>query len=115
MEIKKKEIFGLAEDIVFSLYSIFENSLEVEEVIIFGSRAKGNYRPGSDIDLAIKGEGVTFETILAIMSEIENLELLYKADVINYYAIHDKNIIDHIDRVGKVFWKRTSVLSDTIQ
>ncbi|MCW0484384.1 nucleotidyltransferase domain-containing protein [Gaoshiqia sediminis] len=47
--------FGLSETTISLLCSVFENYPEIEEVIIYGSRAKGNYREGSDIDITLKG------------------------------------------------------------
>lgn len=109
----KGEEYGLRQDIVSSLRNILERQHEVMEAIIFGSRAKGNYRPGSDIDLAVKGKRVTFETIIAIMNEVEKLDLLYKIDIVDFSTISDNEVKEHIDRVGKVFWKRSDVLENT--
>jgi len=51
--------FGLTEDTIEKFHSVFRKYPEIEEVIIYGSRAKGNYREGSDIDLTLKGEELT--------------------------------------------------------
>jgi predicted nucleotidyltransferase len=75
-------------------------------VVIFGSRAKGNFTEGSDIDLAIKGSAVTFDTVLNLMDKADSLGLLYKIDIQDYRAITDKDVLEHIQRVGKVFWRR---------
>lgn len=106
---KKQSLFGLTEDIRNSLCRIFEKANAVDEVLIFGSRAKGTYTSGSDIDIVLKGKDVTFDTILTVMSAIENLELLYRTDVLNYNTIQDKDVLDHIDRIGQTLWKRHSV------
>ena len=98
--------FGLSYDVIKSLHQIFSASPEVEEVIIFGSRAKGNYSEGSDVDLVIKGKTVVLDTILNLMFEIEKLELLYRFDIQNFNTIHDQHVLDHIERVGKVLWNR---------
>ena len=98
--------FGLDESVIHSISEIFENAPKVNEVIIFGSRAKGNFREGSDIDLAIKGKAIRFDTVLSLMDKVENLGLLYKIDLQNYQTISDKDVLDHIHRVGKIFWKR---------
>lgn len=101
----KKESFGLPESVIHSLSGIFELTREVDEVVIFGSRAKGNYSEGSDIDLAIKGKSVSLETILTLMRKAEDLGLLCKMDFINHKTITDSDVLEHIHRVGKVFWK----------
>jgi len=102
----KGDLYGLKEDTIHDLWDIFQSISEIEEVIVFGSRAKGNYMQGSDIDLAVNGEGVTFNTTLKLMSRIEDLGLLYKIDIQNYRTISNADMIAHIQRVGKVFWKR---------
>ena len=98
--------FGLDEEVVRSLGGVFEYTPKVDEVIIFGSRAKGNFSEGSDIDLAIKGKTVQFDTVLSLMDKVDKLGLLYKIDLQNYQTIADKDVLDHIHRVGKIFWKR---------
>ena len=98
--------YGLDRNVIHSLAGIFKSTDTVDEVIIFGSRAKGNFGDGSDIDLAIKGKAIEFNTILNLMRKVEDLGLLYKIDLQNYQKISDKNVLDHIQRVGKIFWKR---------
>ncbi|MBI4365344.1 MAG: nucleotidyltransferase domain-containing protein, partial [Deltaproteobacteria bacterium] len=70
------------------------------EVILFGSRAKGNYREGSDIDLAVKGQGITSGLLAQIDEEYDALDLPWKLDVLDYAKIHDAAVKAHIDRVG---------------
>ncbi len=111
----RAEEYGLNQDIVSSLRTILERKREVMEAIIFGSRAKGNYRLGSDIDLAVKGKKVNFETIIAIKNEAEKLGLLYKIDIVDLAEISDHEVKEHIHRVGKVFWKGSGVLEDTVK
>lgn len=96
-------MFGLSENIIQELTNLFKNHHLIEEVIIFGSRAKGNYTPGSDIDLAIRGD-ISSEELTRIAFEIEDLELLYKVDVLSYNQNIDTPIGRHIDRVGKTFY-----------
>jgi uncharacterized protein len=97
---------GLDEEIFDALAGIFSVTPEVEEVVVFGSRAKGNFSEGSDIDLAVKGQGITLTTVLDLMGRIEMLGLLYKIDIQNYNRIANKELTDHINRVGKTVWKR---------
>ena len=76
----------------------------MEKVLIFGSRAKGNYRPGSDIDLAVIGSNIDFRLILKISCEIDDLELLYGVDLLDYKSKKGTPIGEHIERVGQVFY-----------
>ena len=99
-------MFGLSDTVIDDLKGIFKQYHNIEEVLIFGSRAKGNYLEGSDIDLALIGEGLTFDTIMDINIKIEDLELLYKVDILNYMEKRGTPIGDHIDQVGQLFYKK---------
>jgi len=77
--------------------------------LIFGSRAKGNYRIGSDIDLAVIGNNLDYRLLLKIGCEIDDLELLYGVDLLDYQSKKTTPIGEHIDRVGQVFYERLSI------
>ncbi|MBO7463573.1 MAG: nucleotidyltransferase domain-containing protein [Bacteroidales bacterium] len=96
--------FGLSDKVIDEINGVFSRHSEVEKVLIFGSRAKGNYRPGSDIDLAVIGSNIDFRLILKISCEIDDLELLYGVDLLDYQAKKGTPIGEHIDRVGQVFY-----------
>lgn len=102
-------MFGLSETVVNDICNVFKDYPNITEVLIFGSRAKGNYRTGSDIDLAAKGKGISFDQLTDIHLRIEDLDLLYEVDVLSYEEKKGTPIGDHIDRVGKVFYKRAGV------
>ena len=81
----------------------------VDEVILFGSRAKGNYKKGSDIDLAIKGVNFSARLALDLKSHInEELPIPYMVDIIDYNSLEQEGLKEHIDRVGIVFYKKQS-------
>jgi len=96
--------FGLSDKVVNRLKMVFAENAKVETAIIFGSRAKGNYKEGSDIDIVIKGLELNFEDRLNLMQKLDELGLPYKIDLINYYNITDLDLIDHIDRIGIMFY-----------
>ncbi|GMQ30104.1 nucleotidyltransferase domain-containing protein [Algoriphagus confluentis] len=96
-----KNKFGLLESDLTSIVEVISRHQQVDQAFIFGSRAKGNFRPGSDVDLALKGKNLDFETASKI-GYILNEETLmpYKFDVVNYHSIQEPELINHIDRVG---------------
>lgn len=98
--------FGLDDKIIDEIQKVFQDNWKIDSVVIFGSRAKGNYREGSDIDLAVKGRDVSFHEILSLISKLDDIHLPYEIDLINYSAIQDENVIEHVDRVGIVFYER---------
>lgn len=96
--------FGLSAKTVESLRSVFAKYTEIREVILYGSRAKGNYRAGSDIDLTLKGEGLALSLLLKIENELDDLLLPYKIDLSLYDKIDSEGVKEHIDRAGKTFF-----------
>ena len=97
--------FGLSYAVITELQDVFRRHSNIKKVLIFGSRSKGNYRAGSDIDLAVIGTGIDYNQLLNIQCEIEDLELLYSIDLLNYQEKMGTPIGDHIDRVGQVFYE----------
>ncbi|MEN8446269.1 MAG: nucleotidyltransferase domain-containing protein [Cyanobacteria bacterium J06555_13] len=78
---------------------------EINEVILFGSRAKGTHQQGSDVDLSIKGKGITHATILRLSESLnEERPLPYFFDVVDYNSLGDEPLREHIDRVGIVLF-----------
>jgi uncharacterized protein len=82
---------------------------EISQLVLFGSRAKGTYKKGSDVDLAIKGASVTYDTALKLADVLnEEKPLPYFFDVIHYESITEPHLIEHIDRVGVVLYSKDS-------
>lgn len=99
-------MYGLSDTIIEGLREVFKKHANIDEVIIFGSRAKGTYSEGSDIDLALKGNNISFNQLMDIHIQIEDLDLLYKVDLVDYNKYAASSVAAHIDRVGKVFYKK---------
>ena len=98
-------MFGLSDKVIEELHSVFRRYANIEKVLIFGSRSKGNYRAGSDIDLAIVGKNIDYRQLLDIQCDIEDLGLLYSIDILDYQKKKGTPIGDHIDRVGQTFYE----------
>lgn len=101
--------FGLSKPCVDEINRIFEQYDEIGEVIIYGSRAKGNFKSGSDIDLTLKGEGLNLSILNKITLALDDLMLPYTFDLSLYHQIKEADLIDHIQRVGKVFYSKDSI------
>ena len=97
--------FGLSDAVIEELQGVFRRHANIEKVLIFGSMSKGNYRAGSDIDLAVIGKDLDYNQLLDVLCEIEDLELLYSVDLLDYQNKKGTPIGDHIDRVGQVFYQ----------
>jgi len=98
-------MFGLTQDEISLMQTVFRRHLEVHEVKIYGSRALGSHRPNSDIDFAIWGK-IDRHVVGKICRELDELPLPYTFDVTDYAAITHPPLADHIDEFGKLFFRR---------
>ncbi|HPI40223.1 MAG TPA: nucleotidyltransferase domain-containing protein [Pseudobdellovibrionaceae bacterium] len=98
--------FGLSEDVVRSISQVLSQYEQIEKAIIYGSRAKGNYKVGSDIDLTLVAPSLTLVDLFRIENEIDDLMLPYKMDLSLWHQIESKDLVDHIERVGKTFYNK---------
>lgn len=98
--------FGLDQQTIDKINSVFFKNDEIEEVIIYGSRAKGNFRLGSDIDLTLKGKKITDSVLFKISLEIDELNTPYLFDISIFQNLDSESLIDHINRVGQIFYKK---------
>jgi len=95
-----QHLFGLKRTTLNKLRSVFQMHDAIESVRIYGSRAKGNYKVGSDIDLTIKGRLLPFLELMQIEDQIDDLYLPYMIDLSQYEKLTNSALIEHIDRVG---------------
>jgi len=98
--------FGLKQEDIDEINAVFAAYKPIESVCIYGSRAKGNYKAGSDIDLTIIEDFLTFSEFLELENQLDDLLLPYKIDLSQKRKITNVDLISHIDRVGKLFYKR---------
>ncbi len=96
--------FGLKLTTIDKINGVFRLHPEIEKVVIYGSRAKGNYRPGSDIDITLFGENVTRDTLSKLDWEIDELNTPYLFDISIYTKLNAPSLQEHIDRIGQVFY-----------
>lgn len=99
--------FGLDEKVIENIINILKKYKEVESAKIFGSRARGDYRKASDIDIALFGDNLTHSINTKIFYEIDDLYLSYKIDLINFNSISPENTIrDNILKEGVEFYAK---------
>lgn len=106
-------MYGLKDIHIKKMHAVFLIYSNIEKVIIYGSRAKGNYRTGSDIDLALVGDSLDLSTLFKIENEIDDLLLPYKIDLSIFHKIENHALLEHINRVGKVFYEKENVGSSS--
>ncbi|MCU0422385.1 MAG: nucleotidyltransferase domain-containing protein [Bacteroidia bacterium] len=98
--------YGLSQLQFDQIIKVFSNYKEIEEVILYGSRAKGTQTPYSDIDITILGNNINFSLQQKIEIELDDLLLPYKFDVSLFKSIENIALVEHINRVGKVIYKK---------
>ena len=92
---------GLTPVEIRRIIQVLSKHPHIERGIIFGSRAKGNYRNASDVDLVIIGDEIEHSTIVAVSSELNNTGTLpYHFDILQHRAIKNSDLLEHIARVG---------------
>jgi predicted nucleotidyltransferase len=99
--------YGLSDETIQKICGLFSRYPQIDRAILYGSRAKGNYKNGSDIDLTLHGSALTLTLLYKIMTDIDDLLLPYMVDISIFHALSDPNFIDHIQRVGVVFYEKT--------
>jgi type I restriction enzyme S subunit len=95
---------GLDQQAISKINDVFRLFPEINEVILYGSRAMGNFKPYSDIDLTLKGKGLDLSIQQKIETQLDDLLLPYKIDLSIFHQIQNQDLVDHISRVGKKFY-----------
>ena len=98
--------FGLPESAIEQICAIFASPREIERAVLYGSRAKGNFKPGSDIDLTLFGTDLTHELLLDLLVELDDLLLPWMIDLSLFASLNHPALQEHINRVGVVFYQR---------
>ena len=96
---------GLPLKTIQALEGVFKQFDGIDKVVLYGSRALGTHKPGSDIDLALLGSSVTPDLIATIAILIDDLLLPYTLDLTAYVLIDNTALREHIDRVGIELFK----------
>ena len=98
--------YGLKEIDIKKINQVFNKYTEIKKALLYGSRAKANYRNGSDIDITLIGKNLSLDTLFKIETDLEELMLPYKIDLSIFDKIDNSDLVEHIKRVGKVFFER---------
>lgn len=99
----KSEKFGLSQKTIDQIRQVLTKNPKVQRVILYGSRAKGNYKSGSDIDLTLQAPGLSLSDLMKLDNEIDELLLPYKVDLSLFHQIENPSLVEHIQRVGVDF------------
>lgn len=102
-------MFGLLDRDIEYIQKALNSFEEIEKAIVFGSRAMGNYKKGSDVDVAVLGEKITNKTLFKLDDYLNEVyPLPYFFDIINYNVISNEKLKEHIDNEGKIIYEKKS-------
>jgi predicted nucleotidyltransferase len=105
--------YGLPQSAVQKICAVLSRYPQVEKAILYGSRAKGNYKNGSDIDVTLRGGAdLTLNVIYKILDELDELLLPYTIDLSIFNNIADPDVIEHIQRVGITFYEKGEAIHE---
>lgn len=97
-------IFGLAERHYAEFVRIFQRYPQIDEVLIFGSRAKGTDKPWSDFDLAVVAPAMSNEEFSRLWGEVDGLELVFKVDLLHWDKLAPDRLKEKIREEGRRFY-----------
>lgn len=98
--------FGLYPASLATVRDILANEPKVEKAILYGSRAMGTYKNGSDIDLTLVGPDLDYTALAALSGALDDSDIPYMVDLSILAQIKNPSLVDHIQRVGKVLYQR---------
>ncbi len=99
--------FGLTDGDILKIKSVFANCASIDCAILYGSRAKGNYRTNSDIDITLKGDDLSYKDFINVSLALDDLFTPYDFDLPIYSDIENEALLSHINRVGKVLYQKS--------
>ena len=107
--------FGLSPSTIEKIGQVLARYPQVEQAVLYGSRAKGNFRLGSDIDLTLTGTALTQRLLDNIAQALDDLLLPYSIDLSIFADLHHPDLEAHIQRVGVIFYERDGAASEKIK
>ena len=91
---------GLTLDDLNKLISLFAKNEHIERVVLYGSRAKGTFKPFSDVDITLFGNAITHQDLSQLLFDVDDLLLPYQFDISIFNMLKNSDLIEHINRVG---------------
>ncbi|MDR0952795.1 MAG: nucleotidyltransferase domain-containing protein [Elusimicrobiota bacterium] len=99
--------YGLSEKTLITLEDIFKKYPSIEKVVLYGSRAKGTFKNGSDIDITLfTDNNFTYQDLSEIHKDFYLSNIPYTADISIYSKLTNENLKEHINRVGKILYQK---------
>ena len=97
--------YGLSENTITALQNTFARHEGIQKAVLHGSRAKGTYRNGSDIDLTLFAPTLSFQDLLRLETELDDLLLPYQIDLSLHHRLRNAQLLEDIERVGMTLYE----------
>lgn len=97
---KQSVDIGLDDRVIERIQDVFRRHNTIERVMLYGSRAKGSWKPGSDIDITLMGSSLNADVLNAVYNELDDLNLPWTFNISLFSSIENENLVAHIERVG---------------
>lgn len=105
--------YGLPPSVVQKISAVLARYPQVDRATLYGSRAKGSYKSGSDIDLTLHGGAdLTLNVVYRILNNLDDLLLPYTIDLSIFHNINDPDVVAHIRRVGVTFYQKAGATAE---
>ena len=92
--------YGLTDIELQKLLDVFVQNERIDKVVLYGSRAKGNFKPFSDVDITLVGEELSRGDLNQVIREVDDLLLPYQFDISLCHKLKNEALIEHLDRRG---------------
>jgi len=99
-------MFGLSNNEISQIQRVFNAYHDVDKVVVYGSRAKGNYTSRSDVDLAVFGKFANRHRVAEMKMDLDSLDIKYLIELQQYDYIVNQDLRNHIQRVGVVIYEK---------
>lgn len=100
--------YGLNEKTLADICAVFCLFPAIESAVLYGSRAKGNFKTGSDIDISLIGVEINLFMLNQISMALENLNLPQQFDLSIKHQIENKELLSHIEKIGIVIYHKNN-------
>ena len=107
-------MYGIEDNEWKKIFALFKHFPRINKAILFGSRAKGNYKPFSDVDIALIGQDLSIHDLLHLNNEIDDLLLPYEFDICIYNNLKSEELKEHINRKGIVVYEKQDEPNEAI-
>lgn len=102
-----KNNYGINDASYEEMISLFKSFDSLDKVYIFGSRARGDYKEGSDIDLAIESKD---DIKLRLLNKLEDIRCILNFDVVDVNNIENEKLLMNIKKEGILIYRRENTI-----